>query len=229
MNHQRLAFLLIIPLTVASLLSACQVLNAPDVPATLSAQNIGYIIESTAIASTLQARAASIESTAQAASTTVALGSDINLQLMATMRVVLTPTSARAVDPVSAVRDALAEGQRYFVKTGVSTSVNPSDGCVIQASTVFPADVTVLYATARVFNIQAGVPLAAEWFYEGNLVRTDRWTNPNASSEMCFWFNVTEAEVDFTPGNWSVALYAEGFQLEDRMNFTIQPDPMAGG
>lgn len=202
-------------------ISACQVLNPPNIPATLSSENMGYVAEATALAGAATREAQDVELTAAAAETRTADIQTVNRVLLATVRAGDPIESQGVVANVIATPVGLQPDQRWFVKTGLSTRVRDSDGCVEDPRIQFTNDVNRIFATARVFNINSGVRLSAIWYYEGNQVFDESWVVDRNSSDMCFWFDISRSIVELQPGNWSVRLFADGFQLEEAMTFSI--------
>lgn len=211
-------------------LAGCQVFAGPDVPATLQAENMDYVVEATALAEDAIDTQQQVQATAEAAGTRVAAVQGVNRVLLATVqagdpaggRLIVANTIATPVD--------LDPGQRWFIKTGVSDTVRSSDGCVENPRLRFEANTQRIYATVRAFNIESGVRLSAEWYYEGTTVWQEAWVLDRGSSDICMWFDIDPGKVDFLPGNWSVNLFADGFQLEEAMTFAISaPDTMMGG
>lgn len=210
--------------------SGCAALNAPDVPATLQAENLGFVQEATQIAQAGAADRALIAATADAAATQVAELQGINTALLATVRAGDGPQQdVRAAVVADSAPADLAEGQRWFVPTGTTASVRDSDGCVVAPQVSFPADAERIYATVRGYNVNAGVVMGVEWLYEGTPVWQERWPVERDWPDICMWFYIDPATVDFQPGNWSVRLLADGFQLEQPLTFSIQGADMADG
>ncbi len=203
-------------------ISSCQTLNQPDAQGTLQAERMDYVAEATTLAERATSGAVEVQATALAVNTRVAQVQAVNQVLLATVRAGdPLEVSGGLVANTIATPSNLQAGQRWFVKTGVSSSVRQSDGCVENAQLRFDSMVERLYATLKVFNIEAGVNMSVAWFHEGEPMWQDRWTVDRGASELCIWFDVTRANVEFLPGNWSVFMYADGFQLEDAMTFTI--------
>jgi hypothetical protein len=223
------------------LLSACQVLNRPDVPATLQAQNDGYIIEATMLAGTSQANQTTIEATSMAVGTLVADQNSINLQMLATIRAVIPPTPGRIVGNADGSvpgfipagpgdTGALITGDGattpvpttiQFTNIGVASAVRRADGCAVSLLTQFPANTQRIYVTARALNIRAGTLMAVEWRRENQVVVQENWTVPQDATNFCLWFNMDSAAVQFTPGQWSVRLFANNQPIDPEVTFTI--------
>lgn len=210
-------------------LVGCQVLDAPDVPATLQAENAQIVQEATSIARSAANDRQAVLSTAEASMTEVARIQQTNLVLLATVRASDPPDQGVIVSAGGSVPQ-LTPGQRWFTKTGVSQFINEADGCVISPQISFDADVSTIYATLRAFNIESGVLLSAQWEYEGNEVYRDSFVLSRGASEICIWFSIDSSDTEFLPGNWAVRLFADGFQLEAPESFVIRaPDPMMEG
>ncbi len=203
--------------------SGCQVLNQVDTPATLQAENMGYVLEATEIAQQTGAKAQQVQLTADASGTQTSDMLNVNRVLLATVR---------AGDPIGVQQGAVAStfatplgglesGQRWFVKTGVSSSVRNSDGCVEGARLRFDTSVDRIYATVQAFNVESGVVMSAQWYHEGSPVWEDSWALDRSSADICIWFDITRDNIAFQPGSWSVRLFADGFQLEEAMTFSI--------
>lgn len=218
-----------IALLFMMLVTGCSAIGGEDTQGTAVAENASYLTESASINATMRADRASINITAQAAETEVAMIDGVNVQLVRTLERVVTPTppltGALEIDPTAA---AEFEGERLFVKTGLSSEVDPNTGCVINPRVTFNAQEDRIYATMQVFNIEAGVPLRSEWYFQGELVYDFEFSSDQFYEDWCVWFFIDPTIVDFTPGSWTVRLYGDGFQLEDALAFQIE-EPMNDG
>jgi hypothetical protein len=212
---------------VLLMLTGCQAFTAPDVAATLQAENQQIIQEATDIALTAEAEHAAVAAEADAAMTEVAGLQQANLVLLATVRAGDPPQQSVIVSMEGQVPQ-LTPGQRWFTRTGVSQSINDADGCVISPQISFTADVPLIYATMKVFNIEPGVRLSALWEREGTEAFRDSFVLSNGAAEICIWFSISQNDAPLTPGNWAVRLFADGAPLESPMAFVIQ-DTMTGG
>ena len=203
--------------------TGCEAIQGPDAPATLQAENLEILSEATAIAQSAQSDSLRVQQTADAMNAQAAAIFAENQQLLATVRARdPLPQMQRII--VSGVRPTnLEPGQRWFVKTGVGTSVRQSDGCIEQAQISFPDTVERLYATVLAFNIEAGVVMSVSWSREGIEVMRESWPLARGSSEIGMWFSIDRTDGEFTPGSWSATLCADGFQLEAPMSFSILP------
>lgn len=209
---------------IAAGLNSCQAFNRIDTYATAQAQNAGYETEVAAMTQVATAEVALINTTIEAHETTIAHVNGINQQLMRTLAIQVTPTPQIQVEAgvVDSTLQSDFEGRRLFVKTGVSTEINSSDGCVINPQFYFSETETRLYGTIKAFNIEPGVLMRAEWRKDGVPVWEDVWTVDQSYAEICIWFYLESADVPFTPGDWSVEMFADSFSLEGPMSFNIE-------
>jgi hypothetical protein len=215
-------FVLVAACLKALLLTACGAFAIGDSNSTLEAEQQGYVAEATAIQSTLHAHSAQVAGTARAAETQVAVRQDVNAALYATVQAGSPPTQQIISSAGGAnTPQAILQGERWFVKTGLSPSVRDSDGCAERAQSDFTPDASRIYATFKAFNIGAGTPLSARWSYEGQTRIEESFVLDRSAGEICLWFYIEPSMVEFTPGLWDVRLYAEGFQLEAPMTFRI--------
>jgi hypothetical protein len=208
------------------LLCSCQAFNRVDTYGTAQAQNFAFETEVAEMTQVSQAQEAAAVATVEAGETTVALINGVNQQLVATLQRQVTPTpqiQIEGVQPLDPALQAQYEGKRLFVKTGTSSEVNQADGCIINPQVFFTEDATRIYGTLKVYNVEAGVLMRAEWKREGTPVWEDVWTVDANYAEICIWFYIEPAYVEFTPGAWSVEMFADGFSLEGPMTFSIQP------
>jgi hypothetical protein len=208
-------------------LTGCQAFAAPDVSATLQAENELIIQEATAIEQAERDDYGAIAATADAVMTEVAGLQQANLVLLATVRAGDPPDQSVIVSMEGQVPQ-LTPGQRWFTRTGVSQFINDADGCVVSPQITFTADVPIIYATMRVFNIEPGVQLSALWEREGMEVFRDSFVLSQGAAEICIWFSITQNDAPLTPGNWAVRLFADGAALESPLAFSIQEAAMQG-
>lgn len=215
---------LMIALALSMMLGACQALGRTDVQGTLQANSALLETESAAANATVRAEQLNVFATAQSAATIVAGYRNVNQQLLATVDAgstavpqVVAGGGSVFLEPTAAF--VIASGGRWFVKTGISETVRASDGCVENARDIFPVGVPRIYATLRAYNIQAGTPLRADWYRDTELVWQENLTVSSNFREVCFWFELSQEQVQFTPGGWSVRLFGDGFQLENPVNF----------
>jgi hypothetical protein len=156
--------------------------------------------ESTAIAQAMVMQATEVSGTAVAAQAYVAQQESINIQLAATLRVVV-PATQQVIDMSGPVTPGMvatlsplttpgaiatqsagsvilpaaspspgADTGTHFTDIAVSLSVRDDDGCADGATTTIPSSATRIYATARAFNIRAGTLMGADWLRDGQVV-----------------------------------------------------------
>ncbi|MCC6804213.1 MAG: hypothetical protein IT319_15130 [Anaerolineae bacterium] len=197
----------------------------PDSPATQRAEISEIIAEATAIQVTREANEAQVIGTIEALHTQVAHRSAINQHLHATLRAVVPATTRVAAhgDAV-ATPQAITQGRRWFVKTGMASRVNESDGCSHTPESDFNTSTPRIYATLKAYNIESGTPLSASWTHQGQKVHEESFRLDRSAGEICLWFYIDPQTVAFTPGMWTVQLYADGFPLESVMAFNIAHD-----
>jgi len=202
--------------------SGCAAFNAGDARGTLEAERVGFATEIAALATQDTVERTQSAQEVMSGDATLAVINGVNQQLVSTLQRVITPTPPlESAQQISGTQAAQFEGRRLFVKTGVSAQVNPQDGCVEGAALTFGVDTPRIYATARAFNIESGTPLMARWFYENALVYEFSFTTERGYDDWCFWFDITPDLVEFKAGSWAVRLYADGFQLEEPMPFSL--------
>lgn len=204
--------------------NGCQAFNRVDTYATAQAQNAEYETEIAVMTEVATAEAALINTTIEAHETAIAHVNGINQQLMRTLAIQVTPTPQIQVEAglVDSTLQSEFEGRRLFVKTGVSTLINNDDGCVISPQFYISETETRLYGTLKAYNVEPGVVMRAEWRRDGTPVWEDVWTVDQNYAEICIWFFLESADVPFTPGDWSVEMFADGFSLEGPMVFRIE-------
>lgn len=226
---------------IALVLGACQTFDRTDTVGTLEAQSIAYTTQSADIVATVQAERTQIAITAAAVSTEIAVENNRNLQMIQTVSAGSTPTIAvrpgnqerlgqnTMVSPVvgSGQTDFTGEGSSTtggasFITTGLSTQTNAADGCVINPQGAFSSSVERVYATLRALNVQQGTLMETDWYREGELVWEDSWTVDATYDDICVWFFIQPSYVPFTPGNWSVAVSANGTQIGTPMSFVFE-------
>lgn len=215
---------------LAGLLSACQVLNAPDMPATLRVQNTAYVAEATSISESLATREIVVAATAQAASTIVAETGGVNRVLMATARALNPPTPPRQTGGVSVTGGVSSgTGGSQFVSTGVTSRKRDSDGCADGFETQFTTTTPAIYIITQAASVQAGTLMQVDWSYEGQMVSQSSWTVPQDERNFCIWFYIDPATVAFSAGSWSVQLSANGSVVGTPIPFSIVDAASDGG
>lgn len=213
---------LLLLLFVLTVLVGCEAMALVDHEATHSAEIDEYIAEATAIQASARADATRIMSTVTVSETQAAQQRGINEQLYATVQAVFPPTQqVVALGEALATPRAIAEGKRWFIKTGMASAVHESDGCSAAPQTQFTPESPRIYATFVAHNIDAGTPLSVSWHHEGEPVLEESFDLGRSASEICLWFFIEPHVIEFRPGFWAVQLYADGFPLESPMTFSI--------
>jgi hypothetical protein len=205
------------------LLGGCQVLNAPNVPATLSAQNTAFAVEATSIPQSLEGTAIALARTAIVAQTQVADISSINRQLVATANVVvpITPAPQIGSAPSTGGGEQSAGGPTTLQDNTVTSRKRDSDGCADGTQSQFAIDTPIIYAITRAPSISAGAVVAVEWKYQGEVVGSGSYTVPRDETNFCMWFPLDPANIPFTPGSWSVQFTLNSNVVEPTIFFNI--------
>ena len=209
-------------LLAAVLITACGMTPVEDIEATLFAEADLIRAEATAIRATAEAAADRLRGTMTAAEAYLTHRRGVNAALLSTARAGFAPTAQVIANVFGGTPEAITEGRRWFVKTGTASQVRQADGCSAGPQDRFTPDTPTIYATFQAFNIAAGTPLSVNWLHEGQSVHQEGFDLGGNHSEICLWFSLDPSVTPFTPGAWSVQLYAEGFPLEGPMLFTIR-------
>ena len=217
---------------LGGLIGGCQVLNAPNVPATLSAQNTAFAAEATSIPQSLEGTAVALARIAVIAETDVAAINSVSRQLIATANVVIpiTPVPQVGAAPVVGEGNMQASGSTAssLIDMGVTTRKRDSDGCADGTQSQFAVDTPIIYATTRAPNISAGAVVAVEWKYQGKVVGSGSYTVPKDETNFCIWFPLDPANIPFTPGSWSVQFTLNSAVVEPTIFFNIGDAPTPG-
>lgn len=219
------------------LLSACGAVDNTDTQATLEAQNDDYATAIAALPLDAERMTTQTWATVEAAETEAARVSSINAQLLATIAAVSSPTPPLIQDTTGSFspqspgtpQPNTSTAAGAFRVSGVGTGIRQSDGCLIDIRSEFPTTLDELYTGLQAFDVDAGVPIRAEWYQAGTLVYQFDWTVDQTYTELCIWFSITQEDVAFTPGNWSVRLYANNAQIGSTVGFSFIGDSMQDG
>jgi hypothetical protein len=218
-----------------ALIGACSAFNTTDTAGTAVAQATSLVAEATTIRQTIQAQAAQVEATALAAETYVMEREAINAQLLATMRAAIPPTQQviqqndGGTPGLNDVPNVQGDGNTAdagigtrFTQVVTTDAVSDADGCAIGSRTSFTSSDARIYIVTRALNITAGTEMSAEWSYEGTVVYDlDVFTVTENDDDFCLWFYIDPESVTFSPGSWSVQLFANGVAVEPALTFTI--------
>jgi hypothetical protein len=233
----------------ALLAGGCGTLSGADQQGTLSAELTEFVEESTAIASTLQARTTEIAATSAWSATSVFLLDGINQQLAVTMRAAIPPTRqiVSAEGPVTPGMNAPLPGEwtptplngspaatpdpnvtsaadtpNQLTAVGPALAVRESDGCAASVQTMIPASSPRIYATTRILNATAGTSVQASWSLGGAVVFSNNpYTIPQDDADFCVWFYIEPADVNFAPGDWSLQFLINGSPAGSPAEFTL--------
>ncbi len=208
--------------------AACQVLNAPNVSATLSAENTAYAAEASAIPLSIGGTAVAVAETAITSKTQIAEVNSVNRQLFATLNAVIPPTlrpqiSTEGIVGVTAVSpgNVVASDGAVLVELAVTDRKRDSDGCADGTSSQFSVDTPIIYATTRATAIRSGVVVSVEWLYQDQAISSGSYTLPTDQSNFCIWFPLDSTNVTFTAGQWSVKFLLDGQPVEPTVFFNI--------
>ncbi len=213
------------------LLAGCQVLNAPNAPETLSAQNTAFAAEATSIPLALQGTAVSLARTAVIVETDVAGINSISRQLIATAKVVvpITPAPQAGVAPIlnngTTQSNSSVTLTNALVDIGVTSRKRDADGCADGTQSQFAVDTPIIYATTRATSISGGSIVSVEWKYQGEVVGSGSYTLPKDETNFCIWFPLNPANIPFTPGSWSVQFTLNNAVVEPTIFFNIGEAP----
>lgn len=98
-----------------------------------------------------------------------------------------------------------------------------ADDCPVASMTSFSSGAAEIYVTAMANNVVANSTLTADFTREGQEMQTYTWTPDFDIRGACIWFHMPASDVQFTPGNWSVALAING-AAAGGLNFTVVGD-----
>lgn len=201
------------------LAGACQALNSQNIPATLQAQNSGYITEATGIVEHLTSREVELLVTSQAASTIIAEVSNINRQLAATAQIVIPPTPARQISVAAGVEGSSgSQSNIQFADTSVTTNKRDSDGCADGFQTEFVSETPRIYAITRAVSVTAGTVVSVEWLNTSQMIGEGSYTVTEDQTNFCIWFPF---DGPFAPGEWTVQLSVNGQPIQPAIVFTV--------
>ncbi|HEX2619665.1 MAG TPA: hypothetical protein VHL11_05950, partial [Phototrophicaceae bacterium] len=121
---------------------------------------------------------------------------------------------------------ARATVETPYIVTGLSTQIDEDTGCVINPKTAFSGEVPRIYVTFAAYNLKQGTPLRADWYRDIDQVASGNWTVDTDYDELCIWFYIQQPQdVAFTPGEWSVRLFADNQQIGNTLPFTFEALP----
>jgi hypothetical protein len=223
-------YIVYVYIILSILLSGCQVLNAPNAPATLSTQNTAFAVEATSIPQSLEGTAIALVRTAVVAQTEVADITSINRQLIATVNAVVPVTRVPQVGTTPIVDGGQTSGgaTTALLDIAVTSRKRDSDGCADGTQSQFAIDTPIIYATTRAPSISAGAVVAVEWKYQSEVVGSGSYTVPRDETNFCMWFPLDPVNIPFTPGSWSVQFTLNSNVVEPTIFFNIGDAPTPG-
>jgi hypothetical protein len=210
----------------ATAIAQAMIIQATEIAGTAAAAQ-AYVLQQESINVQL---AATLRAVVPATQQFVDVSGPVTPGMGATLSPLTTPGAIVATQSAGAVilpgaspaATAEAASGTQFTEMAVSLSVRDADGCADGATTSVPQTVARIYATARAFNIRAGTLMGADWLRDGQVVyQSSPWTVESDQADFCLWFYIEPSDVAFTPGAWSVRLYADGQALEPAASFAI--------
>ncbi|MGJ3238785.1 MAG: hypothetical protein ACFE0Q_08780 [Anaerolineae bacterium] len=93
----------------------------------------------------------------------------------------------------------------------------------LQADTIFPNTLTVVYAVVTGEGIEPGESVDILWLFEGDEVDSLTWENTTESDEFAFWTNWSDP-IALDEGDWAVEVYYDGDLIESA-EMTVTDDP----
>ena len=147
----------------------------------------------------------------------------------------LVPT-APPVDQQNVVQPTLDPNGPSLTQITLTEKVG-NDDCPLNPTTSFSTDATDIYVTAVANNVGQGDTLTADFSVNGQAIKTYSWSPDFTIRGACIWFHMPSTDVQYTPGNWSVALTINGaavgspipFSISDNAPSQIDPNASTGG
>lgn len=96
-----------------------------------------------------------------------------------------------------------------------------SDDCPINPTTVIPTTAGGVYVSAVARNLTPTNVVVSHWLREGVEMVFYTWSPGFDIAEGCIWFYMPAADVDFSPGNWSVQLDLDSVPAGQAAAFTV--------
>lgn len=136
-------------------------------------------------------------------------------------RPVVTPGTLQpsrvAVTPAGTEAPAVANSPLTNIVMARSVT---SDDCAQEVTSQFTDQDTQIYIVATANNLSIGTTVSSRWLRDGQELTTFEITFDFDIREACIWFFADQTDFTFTPGNYTVELYAVG-NLAGSANFTI--------
>jgi hypothetical protein len=209
---------------LAACLMGCAALQQTDTPATHVAENNAYATEMASLNDAILREQATHDAQVALAATEAAVVSGVNGQLLGTLQAVVTPTRVLVEDSsidLASLPSNVSSGI-LFGGTGLANGIRDADGCIDGSpQTVFSPDTPVIYATLVSYNLMGNTRMTAQWKYRGTTMFEEDWRAQNDAAQACIWFELTPDKAAFTPGEWTVTIWSDGFLAVDAMEFRI--------
>jgi hypothetical protein len=209
---------------LAVCLMGCAALQQTDLPATHVAENNAYATEMAGLNVAMQGEQATHDAQIALAATEAAVVSGVNGQLLGTLQAVVTPTRVLVQDASLdlASLPSNVSGSILFGGTGLAYGIRDADGCIDGSpETVFSPSTPAIYATLVSYNLMGNTRMTASWKYRGTTIYEEDWRARDDATQACIWFKLTPDKAAFTPGDWTVTIWSDGFLAVDAMEFTI--------
>ncbi|MBE0690856.1 MAG: hypothetical protein IH587_12125 [Anaerolineae bacterium] len=123
---------------------------------------------------------------------------------------------AQATQPAATTNPTLAS-----LANIVTTESVGADDCAIAPSTSFASTTPGIYVVATAFNLGPQTTITYRWQREGIEIWVDTWSPRGETNGQCIWYYLTPAEVEMTPGNWSIEILINGAMSGTPVTFTI--------
>ncbi|MBI1259608.1 MAG: hypothetical protein GC204_19240 [Chloroflexi bacterium] len=134
----------------------------------------------------------------------------------------LVPTAPPA-DQQAVVQPTFDPNGPSLTQIALSEKVG-SDDCPLNPTTSFSTSATDIYITAVANNVGQGDTLTADFSVNGQTIKSYSWSPDFAIHGACIWFHMPPSDVEYTPGNWSVALTLNGAAVGSPIPFSITSD-----
>jgi hypothetical protein len=133
------------------------------------------------------------------------------------------PLGGASGEATQPVQDNMASlGDMLFTQLGTASQVRETDDCAVALESSFPADIQRIYVTTRGLNVRAGTQMHVDWYYQGEISFAEDFTIPRDDDDFCLWFFIEPTESVFSPGSWSVSLFANSQPIDPpSVNFTV--------
>lgn len=125
-----------------------------------------------------------------------------------------TPTIAPPALPASGVT---------ILDATTALAVSDDTGCALDRTTIFEPTEDQIYMVIQAQNIEMGTLFSTRWLFDNqNRFDTVTWTADQFYAELCIWFYVTQEDMVFQPGLWTVQFLANRSSVVSQ-TFEIRP------